>query len=42
MNLMEDAPEIQMDHNTVTNDNFIDQSSEYGLNNVNLTTQGMF
>lgn len=42
MNLMEGAPEIQIHSHTVMDDNFIDQSFEYGLNNVNRTVQYMF
>ena len=37
MNLMEGTPEIRIDHNTVIDENFIDQLFEHGLNNVKRT-----
>ena len=40
-NLIEGAPEIQIDHSIVMDENFVDQSFEYGLNNVKRTSQCM-
>ena len=34
MSLMEDAPEIEMSQNAITDEDFIDKSFEYGLNNA--------
>ena len=42
MNLMEGDSEIRISHNTAIDENFIDQSFEYGLNNTKRTTQHMF
>ena len=42
MNLMEDVPEIQINQNAITDENFIDKSFDHGLNNEKRTTQHMF
>ena len=42
MNVMEDAPEIQINQNTITDEKFIDKPFEYGLNNVKRTAQYTF
>ena len=39
---MEDAPEIQINQNTIIDENFIDKSFEHGLNNAKRTVQYMF
>ena len=36
-NLMEDAPEIEMNQNAIIDEDFIDKSFEHGLNNVKRT-----
>ena len=42
MNLIEGASEIWINSRTVIDENFIDQSFDYGLNDVKWTTQCMF
>ena len=42
MNLMEGAPEIRIDHNTVMDENLIDQSFEHGSKNMKRTAQCIF
>ena len=39
INLTEDVPEIQINQNIITDENFIDKSFEHGLNNVKRTAQ---
>ena len=39
MNLMEDAPEVEMHQNAIADEDFIDKSFEHGLNNVKRTVQ---
>ena len=39
---MEDAPEIEMNQNTIVDNDFVDRSFEHGLKNVKRTVQHMF
>ena len=42
MNLMEDAPEIEMNQNAIVDEDFIEKSFEHGLSNAKRTVQHMF
>ena len=42
MNLMKDAPEIKINQNSITDENFIDRSFKHGLIHVKRTAQHIF
>ena len=42
MNLMEDSPEIEMNQNSIVDEDFVDKSFEHVLNNAKRTMQRMF